>query len=217
MNVWKPWTGGECPVDPETVVEVRLASGDRTITERAAEYFDWSRTETLGDIIAYRVTKEAPAWKLPEPPEGMKWHREDGWTKEMLPEGYRPLLEGEELEAGTDQFNFRPAETWRTVDGLAEANATSEYRDDWHFRTARPLRKPKTYIPLEAKDVPPLSCFRHKVWDKGQYAVPCVFTDAISIAFGNECMEWTWKELLDEEWQILRPGSDWQPCRKEAP
>jgi len=42
-------------------------------------------------------------WQLPAPPEGQQWHRVDGWTEEMLPAGYRPLLLGEKA-ATTDQY-----------------------------------------------------------------------------------------------------------------
>lgn len=34
-------------------------------------------------------------WTLPTPPDGMSWHRSDGWKEDMLPEGWRPLLRGE--------------------------------------------------------------------------------------------------------------------------
>jgi hypothetical protein len=36
-----------------------------------------------------------PAWQLQPPPPGRMWHRVDGWTEEMLPQDYRPLLVGE--------------------------------------------------------------------------------------------------------------------------
>jgi hypothetical protein len=39
---------------------------------------------------------EQPAlFALPTPPPGMRWHRVDGWTAEMLPPGTRPLEAGE--------------------------------------------------------------------------------------------------------------------------
>lgn len=46
---------------------------------------------------------EEPAWTLPPPPEGHKWHRND-WTQDMLPEGYRPLLDGEVIEEDDEFF-----------------------------------------------------------------------------------------------------------------
>lgn len=37
-----------------------------------------------------------PTFQLPPPPPGMQWHRTDGWTAEMLPQGYRPVTLGEQ-------------------------------------------------------------------------------------------------------------------------
>lgn len=56
---WYGWNGGECPVHPETVVEIRL--GDRyyendDMKDKAAEWF-WNVTGGEG-IIAFRVIKE---------------------------------------------------------------------------------------------------------------------------------------------------------------
>jgi hypothetical protein len=45
---------------------------------------------------------EAPPFKLPPPPPGMRWHREDGWKQDDLPHGCRPLAEGEELNPGDE-------------------------------------------------------------------------------------------------------------------
>jgi hypothetical protein len=53
---WITWTGGECPVAPETVVEVRLR--DRTGGRAGSpETLRWSHKGWAGDIVAYRVVK----------------------------------------------------------------------------------------------------------------------------------------------------------------
>lgn len=59
MGEWIEWNGGECPVDPETVVEVKFrgpAVGmepDRDLAE--ATCFYWLHDNDCSDIIAYRV------------------------------------------------------------------------------------------------------------------------------------------------------------------
>lgn len=76
---------------------------------------------------------EPAPWKLPEPPEGMQWHRVD-WTREMLPEGWRPILKGEPyLPSGGDQ---------RLYGGSWESGGIDLREADWHntnLRTHRPL------------------------------------------------------------------------------
>lgn len=79
-----------------------------------------------------------PAWKLPDPPAGRKWHRED-WTQEMLPDGWRPLLYGEAREVwdktGNVICNRHPAH-----ENKADGNWT-------HTSTTRPLPKPVIPVP----------------------------------------------------------------------
>lgn len=60
------WQGGPCPVDLETVVEVKLSGGD--VVRMQAGLFHWQRSSHAGNIIAYRVI-EAPKPKV-EIPEG---------------------------------------------------------------------------------------------------------------------------------------------------
>ena len=56
-NVWYGWNGGECPVHPETVVEVQFDT-DRDVEK--AEHWGWQHHyEGWGsDIIAFRILKE---------------------------------------------------------------------------------------------------------------------------------------------------------------
>lgn len=78
---------------PEQKIEIEKLEGD------------WhSRNYGLDKTGTYRVpinhpldpdpSLKQPEWKLPDPPVGHKWHRDD-WTQDMLPDGYRPLLECE--------------------------------------------------------------------------------------------------------------------------
>jgi len=55
---WIPWEGGDCPVDDNTTVVVKLRSGNEKI--RIACFFVWKWDSVLphDDIVAYRVVKE---------------------------------------------------------------------------------------------------------------------------------------------------------------
>jgi hypothetical protein len=83
----------------------------------------------------------APAWQLPPPPPGRQWHRVDGWTEEMLPQGYRPLMLDEPYIAGDEYRSildgkFR-VETYignRLVSSLGGQNGGHAF-----YRTTRPL------------------------------------------------------------------------------
>jgi hypothetical protein len=62
------------------------------------------------DYSDYNLRNKA-TWQLPDPPEGQQWHRVDGWTEEMLPTGYRPLLLDEEYKIGDQWLMF---DGWQT-------------------------------------------------------------------------------------------------------
>ena len=57
---WLPWYGGECPVDAGTVVEVRYKGGP-AIGVAQAHSICWEHIDKAGDVIAYRIIKEAEA------------------------------------------------------------------------------------------------------------------------------------------------------------
>ncbi len=98
------------------------------------------QTETLehhGAIVPIERI-ELPPFTLPTPPPGMKWHREDGWTAEMLPPGKRPFFLGETSvksnhDNPTDQVGGGKW-AWGT---LAKGEIATV--DCKHLRTARPL------------------------------------------------------------------------------
>ena len=56
MSEWTEWNGGECPVAPDTLVEVRWRNGDMSPGSRA-DTWSWTHTGVY-PIIAYRVVKE---------------------------------------------------------------------------------------------------------------------------------------------------------------
>ena len=57
-NGWIQWTGGECPVDSDTIVDVicRNQNQYQFNNDRAGD-FNWSHDGFGGDIIAYRLQK----------------------------------------------------------------------------------------------------------------------------------------------------------------
>lgn len=52
---WHGWNGGECPVHPETLVEVMLQSG---FNDSGVGSTDWDWGICKNPIIAFRVVKE---------------------------------------------------------------------------------------------------------------------------------------------------------------
>ena len=55
---WIKWHGGECPVPPDTLVEVKLRSGALAAKRRAGSDW-WHHNGGSADIIAYRTVTEA--------------------------------------------------------------------------------------------------------------------------------------------------------------
>lgn len=53
---WMQWSGGECPVDNDDLVQCRLRNGQQAFDE--AGVLDWSQSGMGFDIIAYRVVDE---------------------------------------------------------------------------------------------------------------------------------------------------------------
>ena len=66
-EAWIEWAGGQCPVDPETLVEIKCRCGDQNGAWPAGEWSggpsDWWLHEesrafgSMNDIIAYRVVQ----------------------------------------------------------------------------------------------------------------------------------------------------------------
>ena len=57
---WHGWNGGECPVHPQTVVEVVKCQGRDAVADNAAtaDGYIWAEGHTIYPIIAFRVVKE---------------------------------------------------------------------------------------------------------------------------------------------------------------
>lgn len=60
INGWIEWHGGDCPVDSDAIVEVKFRNQSRNKfnNDRAGDFY-WSHHGFGGDIIAYRLTRDA--------------------------------------------------------------------------------------------------------------------------------------------------------------
>ena len=160
--------------------------------------------EQMRDHYENEPEQTAPEWRLPDPPPGKEWHRTD-WTEDMLPEGYRPLLLGEEVKIGDE---WTPSHIWteQIYDGVCPPE---RYEKLWH-RTRRPLPAPVEYVPLGPEDVPPGSVVR-TIGAEWWKQVAGVRKENIIIA-GAGNLSW---QVLAKDWVILRPGiQTWEPCKK---
>lgn len=56
-NIWITWTGGECPVDDNQMVEIKCK--DLSTGIHKASYYIWTNDDDddSGDIVAYRIIK----------------------------------------------------------------------------------------------------------------------------------------------------------------
>ena len=145
---------------------------------------------------------------------GQRWHRTD-WTRDMLPEGTRPLLDCEERE-NEDEWSY-PDGIWRKVKQYGPAGLVVD-ANHAHCRTTRqlppaPAPAPEL-VPLEPWDVPPGSAVRHpgvNGWEM------------VLLADGERVQtftsSWKYEELMGHH--LHRPGdvaSDgtplWRPMRK---
>lgn len=60
-NLWIPHTGGECPVDPDTVVEVMVACGIFHGIKEAAKVLVWDNPDPKRRIVLYRIVEQPKA------------------------------------------------------------------------------------------------------------------------------------------------------------
>ena len=124
------------PAVGDLIEEFNPYSGHWSVNYIAGQPGDFYRMK-IPSGFRYRKAITEPAWSLPSPPEGHKWHRPD-WTADMLPEGYRPLLDGEKIDDG-DEYRFDDIR-WipRPSSGSSVSKSSS------HHRTKRPLPTEKS-------------------------------------------------------------------------
>lgn len=79
------------------------------------------------------VEKPEPAFQLPSPPPGMRWHRQNGWKEGDLPQGWRPLVVGEK-EHDEDEFCSKLDNSW-----IPTPHGGRVVRTSYKVRTRHPL------------------------------------------------------------------------------
>lgn len=84
-NGWVTWSGGECPVAPETKVSILMRDGDKDCDE--GRRYRWYHDDSGGDIVAYTTWIEWSGGEQPEP-DGTKveYMVGDGATDQALAE-----------------------------------------------------------------------------------------------------------------------------------
>lgn len=109
MSDWIEWTGGNCPVRGDTLVEVRIRGGD-VVRDRAREFWwDHQRHLRASDILAYRVVQAA---KQPAPSDG--WiEQAEGMVGRTVP--FDTLVEVRTAD-GTVGRDVAGAFDWSTVE-----------------------------------------------------------------------------------------------------
>lgn len=110
------------------VIEWRFKDGSKQWIAKTANFNEFS------SICEYRIKPE-PIFQLPPCAPGMRWHREDGWKAEDLPQGYRPHIE-EEADLHGDEIKSATTGKWEVVEATASVGSNKNVR---HRRTTRPL------------------------------------------------------------------------------
>ncbi len=93
--------------------------------------------------------------------EGQEWHKADSWTKEMLPDGYRPMIKGEIWRA-LDEFKKPEGEKWtaemEVYNGTFLKVGYGGFKN-YYFRSKRPLPAVETpwQLTREIKGFRPLA------------------------------------------------------------
>lgn len=177
--------------------------------------FDWDDVEYRIKTV-WTLSNHIPGFRPLR--DGEEWHQ-DSWTREMLPDGWRPLLLGEAVlkgKQGDEYYLGDDVWSWQQNYGVDIAGQVKDHR----WRTKRPLPEPKPKlktVPLEAGDVPPGSVFRRKDWLPGIHRSYFeINATGVYWTMGNTDNPCTdWMDLMNHEWQLLRPGSTtWEKCEK---
>lgn len=162
--------------NPDNLIAEQVGEGYRLLLKseliqrpESLEIHCWDEQQSKWDTNGWRgygsgLTYRVPlsTWPLPEEPEwtlgnsvngftlgeGQQWHRLD-WTREMLPEGWRPHIDGEAIEEGDEWLSHAG---WRKFT-LIGGTISSEFCK--HYRTRRPLPTPEIpWIPWHGGECP---------------------------------------------------------------
>ncbi len=155
------------------------------------------------NLCEYRIKP----WSLSDPPAGRQWLRAADWKEEDLPEGWMPCFDGEVPEHG-DEFKDGHS-CWKPWPGDKVELSYIFYP----HRTRRPrLPFEPVYVPLSREDIPPGSYVypdgKPLEWQMVSRAELAVVRFGIYGALSYET-------LMSQNWQIVRPGQQATPCRKE--
>lgn len=101
----------------------------------------------MGNTVSPAPVSTVSEWKLPEPPKGREWMRAGDWTEEMLPEGCRPLLRGEDSYPDDE---YLTGDRWRWSGGCSFMEIRARYRTRRPLPTASPSESPPSVSEVEA-------------------------------------------------------------------
>jgi len=130
-----PWP--EVKADPYAELKAAKKAGKAIEAQMPnGEWFDYNPGDPQWNLQpeCYRIKPEPPAFQLPPPPIGMKWHREDGWKEGDLPQGYRPLVYNERRK-NEDEWAYD--DVWRLVANYGPEGEVG--KSAAKHRTTRPL------------------------------------------------------------------------------
>lgn len=127
---------GPGPYDPRTK-QMEFWSGDYWLQPATSV---WSDRTYRVPLSTWHLSEEE--WKLGRSvngftlADGQEWHRLDGWTKDMLPDGWRPLVIGEPYLSG-DEFLSQLRGIWLPETYSGKNTVTKN--ELTYKRTRRPL------------------------------------------------------------------------------
>jgi hypothetical protein len=96
---------------------------------------------SFADELEATKPEQPKPFTLPTPPPGMRWHREDEWTADMLPPSTRPLVLAEKRQNEDQIFGFfyTEGDIWKNYGDQNQYKDTSAEENSLPTRTTRPL------------------------------------------------------------------------------
>lgn len=172
--------------------------------------------------FTYRVPASTPFhWDKPKEPEwtlsrelpgfrplrdGEEWYRLDGWTKEALPEGWRPLIKGEKYTPGQGNDEF----STYSDDRFHWQSCEASIPEFGFWRTQRPLPDHPKMIPLSPEDF--IGAWL-KIGDE-YVSVDRIFCDSTE-PIETTGAKWSIETLIEENVLVrLANTTEFVPCYK---
>lgn len=186
--------------------------------------FDWATEATPTFDFTRWIFRPAP-WQLPSHIPGFRalldseeWHRQD-WTREMLPDGWRPLLEAEHPVNGDQRLN-EVWETWPCGDPSSLRGGVDQIH--LPFRTRRPLPAvaPSMRAWSKPEDVPGPICWIRGIQAMGYstFSMLVIYIHETGVVCGhrNTNVEFQWEELEGRTYSTTRTAGLWHKCEVTA-